>query len=76
MVLKALRACPPGKRPGGRARGRYKDYMAYLAWECLGMAQEELESIAGERDVWVSSWTCCLGNSTWDKCNIMDGWMK
>ena len=30
------------------------DYVAWLAWERLGILQEELEEVPGEREVWVS----------------------
>jgi len=30
------------------------DYLSHLTWERLIIPQEELESAAGERDVWVS----------------------
>jgi len=41
-----------GRRPRGRPRACRKDYISHLAWEHLGVPQEELESIFGERDVW------------------------
>jgi len=44
----------PGRRPQGRPRTRWRHYPSILAWECLRIPQEELESVAGERDVWVS----------------------
>ena len=38
---------PPGRLPGEVFRAR-------LAWKCLGIPQEELDEVAGEREVWVS----------------------
>ncbi|KAK0134423.1 hypothetical protein N1851_030009 [Merluccius polli] len=38
---------PPGSLPGEVFRAR-------LAWECLGIPQEELDEVAGEREVWAS----------------------
>ncbi|KAK3558815.1 hypothetical protein QTP86_028745, partial [Hemibagrus guttatus] len=39
----AFRACPTGKRPRGRPRTRWRDYVSRLAWELLGVPPEELE---------------------------------
>ena len=49
-----FRACPTGKRPRGRPRTRWRDYVSRLVWERLGVPPEELEEVAGERDVWTS----------------------
>ncbi|XP_061663464.1 mitogen-activated protein kinase 11 isoform X2 [Syngnathoides biaculeatus] len=46
--------CPTGKRPRGRPRTRWRDYVSRLAWECLGIPPEELEEVAGEREFLVS----------------------
>ncbi|KAK3507252.1 hypothetical protein QTP70_012159 [Hemibagrus guttatus] len=46
----AFRACPTGKRPRGRPRTRWRDYVSRLAWECLGVPPEELEEMSGERE--------------------------
>ena len=43
-----------GRRPRATPRTRWRDYISHLAWEHLGVPQEELESVAGERDVWDS----------------------
>ena len=45
---------PTGRRPRGRPRTRWRDYVSRLAWESLGVPPEELEEVAGDRDVWVS----------------------
>ncbi|KAK3564684.1 hypothetical protein QTP86_024812, partial [Hemibagrus guttatus] len=45
-----FRACPTGKRPRGRPRTRWRDYVSQLAWECLGVPPEELEEVSGERE--------------------------
>jgi len=47
-------ARPTGKRPRGRPRTRWRDYVSRLAWERLGVPQEELVEVAGEREVWAS----------------------
>ncbi|TWW60624.1 R2 Retrovirus-related Pol polyprotein from type I retrotransposable element [Takifugu flavidus] len=49
-----FRACPSGKRPPGRPRTRWRDYVSRLAWERLGIPPDELEEVAGEREVWAS----------------------
>uniref|UniRef100_A0A3B5Q4K1 Reverse transcriptase domain-containing protein n=1 Tax=Xiphophorus maculatus TaxID=8083 RepID=A0A3B5Q4K1_XIPMA len=49
-----LRARPTGRRPRGRPRTRWRDYVSLLAWERLGIPPEELEEVAGEREVWAS----------------------
>ncbi|KAK3574089.1 hypothetical protein QTP86_002857 [Hemibagrus guttatus] len=46
-----FRACPTGKRPRGRPRTRWRDYVFWLAWERLGVPPEELEEVAREREV-------------------------
>ncbi|KAK3508205.1 hypothetical protein QTP70_017467 [Hemibagrus guttatus] len=40
-----FRACPTGKRPRGRPRTRWRDYVCRLAWERLGVPSEELEEV-------------------------------
>ncbi|KAK0147969.1 putative uncharacterized transposon-derived protein F52C9.6 [Merluccius polli] len=49
-----FRAHPTGRRPRGRPRTRWRDYVSRLAWERLGIPQEELDEVAGEREVWAS----------------------
>ncbi|KAK3565347.1 hypothetical protein QTP86_007134 [Hemibagrus guttatus] len=49
-----FRACPTGRRPRGRPRTRWRDYVSQLAWERLGVPPEELEEVSGEREVWAS----------------------
>ena len=49
-----FRARPTGRRPRGRPRTRWRDYVSRLAWERLGVPPEELEEVAGDRDVLVS----------------------
>ena len=51
---------PPGRLPlevsweetRGRPRTGWRDYLSHLFWERLGILQQELESVAGEEDVW------------------------
>ncbi|TWW74429.1 hypothetical protein D4764_14G0004320 [Takifugu flavidus] len=49
-----FRACPSGRRPPGRPRTCWRDYVSRLAWERLGTPPDELEEVAGEREVWAS----------------------
>ena len=51
---KVFRACPAGRRPRGRPRTRWRDYISRLAWERLGVPPDKLEEVAGEREVWAS----------------------
>ncbi|KAK0132083.1 hypothetical protein N1851_024332 [Merluccius polli] len=49
-----FRARPTGRRPRGRPRTRWRDYVSRLARKRLGIPQEELDEVAGEREVWAS----------------------
>ena len=62
LLGEVFRACPTGRRPRGRPRTRWRDYISRLAWERLGVPPDKLEEVAGEREVWAS----LLGE--------MDGW--
>uniref|UniRef100_A0A8C2ZC47 Reverse transcriptase domain-containing protein n=1 Tax=Cyclopterus lumpus TaxID=8103 RepID=A0A8C2ZC47_CYCLU len=53
LPLEVFRARPTGRRPRGRPRTRWRDYISRLALERLGIPQNELESVAGEREAWV-----------------------
>ena len=48
-----FRACPTGRRPG-EDPGHAGETVSRLAWERLGIPQEELDEVAGERKVWAS----------------------
>ncbi|KAK3522355.1 hypothetical protein QTP86_007643 [Hemibagrus guttatus] len=56
-------ACPTGKRPRGRPRTRWRDYVSWLTLERLGIPPEELEEVSGEREVFVFGiiFTICQG---------------
>uniref|UniRef100_A0A8C6LTA7 Reverse transcriptase domain-containing protein n=1 Tax=Nothobranchius furzeri TaxID=105023 RepID=A0A8C6LTA7_NOTFU len=47
-------ARPTGRRPKGRPRTCWRDYVSHLARERLGIPLEELAQVAGEREVWAS----------------------
>ncbi|KAK3550423.1 hypothetical protein QTP86_025157 [Hemibagrus guttatus] len=63
-----FRACPTGKRPRGRPRTHWRDYVSRLAWERLGVPPEELEEVSEEREVWV----CCPRDPAPDKRKTMN----
>ena len=46
-----FRAHPTCRRPPGRPRTRWRDCVSRLAWERLGIAPEELDEVAGEREI-------------------------
>ncbi|KAF7640630.1 hypothetical protein LDENG_00028780 [Lucifuga dentata] len=52
LPREVFQACPIEKRPRGRPRTRWRDYISWLTWECLGVPQEELEGQARDREVW------------------------
>uniref|UniRef100_A0A3B3UK72 Ig-like domain-containing protein n=1 Tax=Poecilia latipinna TaxID=48699 RepID=A0A3B3UK72_9TELE len=47
-------ARPTRRRPTGRPRTHWRDYVSWLAWEHLKLPLEELEEVAGEREVLAS----------------------
>ncbi|XDV12047.1 hypothetical protein PO909_000801 [Leuciscus waleckii] len=51
---KVFRACPTGRRPWGRPRICWRDYVSRLAWERFGVPLEELEEMSRERPLWAS----------------------
>lgn len=52
LLREVFQACPAGRRPRGRPRTRWRDYISNLAWEHLGIPQSELVNVAREREVW------------------------
>ncbi|TWW73168.1 hypothetical protein D4764_15G0005620 [Takifugu flavidus] len=52
---KVFWTCPTGRRPRGRPRTKWRDYISHLASERLGVPPEELMEVAGERAVWAPS---------------------
>ncbi|KAI3369206.1 hypothetical protein L3Q82_007445 [Scortum barcoo] len=54
LPREVFQACPTGRRPRGRPRTRWRDYVSQLAWERLGVPLEELEEVSGVREVWAS----------------------
>ena len=64
---------PTGRKPQGRPRTCWRNSISLLAWECLGIPQEELQSVAGERDAQVSLLKLLLHVQTLEKRMTMDG---
>ncbi|TWW78236.1 R2DM Retrovirus-related Pol polyprotein from type II retrotransposable element [Takifugu flavidus] len=58
-----FRACPSGRRPPGRPRTRWRDYVSRLAWERLGIPPDEL----GRGKSGLLSLGCCPRDPTPDK---------
>ncbi|KAI3376205.1 hypothetical protein L3Q82_016713, partial [Scortum barcoo] len=48
LPREVFQACPTGRRPRGRPRTRWRDYVSRLAWERLGIPPEELEEVSGK----------------------------
>ncbi len=49
--MEVFQACPAGRRPWGRPRSRWRDYISALAWEHLRILQSELVDVSREREV-------------------------
>ena len=62
-----FKARPNGRRPPGRPRPRWRDYVPELVWERLGIPPEELDKGTRER---------VLPNPNPNKWQMMDEWMK
>ncbi|KAJ7991217.1 hypothetical protein DPEC_G00295030 [Dallia pectoralis] len=52
LPREVFQARPAGRRPRGRPRTRWRDYISTLAWERLGIPQSELANVTREREVW------------------------
>ncbi|KAK7944758.1 hypothetical protein WMY93_000486 [Mugilogobius chulae] len=70
-----FRACPTGRRPRGRPRTRWRDYVSRLSWERLGILPEELEEVCVDREVWASLLRLLPRDPTPDKAEE-NGWME
>jgi len=64
LPLEVFWARPTGRRPWGKPRIHWRDYISHLAWERLAIPQEELESLAG-----------CHRNPAPDKRMRIDGFI-
>ena len=54
LPREVLEARPTGRRPRGRPRTRWRDYIDSLALDRLGIPQEEVADVARERETWSS----------------------
>ena len=45
-------ALPSAKKPGGRPRTRWRNYVEDLAWSPLGIPPAKLPLVAGDRNAW------------------------
>ena len=50
LVKQILQATPTGKRPVGRPRTRWSDYITELAWFRLGLERSELAEVVEDRE--------------------------
>lgn len=67
-------ARPAGRRPQGRPRTRWRDYISSLAWEYLLHPQSELASVPSTHN-WGSLVDLLHYNSTPNTWLKMDGWI-
>lgn len=63
----ALKVTWVGRKPRGRVRTRWRDYTYHLAWDYIGIPQEEME----ERGTFENT---RLSDLTPDKLEKVDGW--
>ena len=49
-----FRARLTSRRPRGGPRPHWRDYVSQLAWKRLRIPTEELDEVAGEKEVWPS----------------------
>jgi len=52
LPKQALLAKVKGKRPVGRPRIRWADYIEDLGWNCLGLQPSKMLEVVADRDVW------------------------
>jgi len=52
LLKQALLAKVKGKRPVGRSRTRWADYIEDLGWNRLRLQSSEMLEVVADRDVW------------------------
>ena len=52
LPKQALLAKASGRRPVGRPRTRWTDYIEDLGWNCLGLRPSEMMEVMEDREVW------------------------
>ena len=63
------RTCPTTRRPHGRPKTCWRDYISQLLWESVATLPEELEEVARESKV------LAFPQPNWDKQRLLDRWM-
>ncbi len=72
---KVFRARPTGRRPRGRPRTRWRDYVSQLAWERLGVPpRKSWRKCLGRGKSGHLCLDCCPPDPALDKRKKMDGW--
>ncbi|KAK7896322.1 hypothetical protein WMY93_021647 [Mugilogobius chulae] len=74
LPREVFRACPTGRRPRGRPRTRWRDYVSRLAWERLGIPQKSWRKCVGIGKSGPPCSDCCLRDPTPDEAEE-NGWM-
>ncbi|KAI3377487.1 hypothetical protein L3Q82_008668, partial [Scortum barcoo] len=77
LPREVFQACPTGRRPRGRPRTRWRDYVSLgLAWERLGDPPGRAGgSVWGEGGLGISAQTAASATRSRTKRMKMDGWM-
>jgi len=75
LPSEVFRARPTGRRPRGRPRTRWRDDLSQLAWERLGILQNELGNVAGEGSLGQPAGSAAPATRPRTKRMGMDGWM-
>ncbi|KAI3368718.1 hypothetical protein L3Q82_025413 [Scortum barcoo] len=77
LPREVFQACPTGRRPRGRPRTRWRDYVSRLAWERLGDPPGRAGgSVWGEGSLGISAQTAASATRSRTKRMKMDGWME
>ncbi|KAI3354190.1 hypothetical protein L3Q82_018725, partial [Scortum barcoo] len=76
LPREVFQACPTGRRPRGRPRTRWRDYVSWLAWERLGIpCKKSWRKYLGSGKSGYLCLDCYLRDLVPDKRWKMDGWM-
>ncbi|KAI3364724.1 hypothetical protein L3Q82_010853, partial [Scortum barcoo] len=75
LPREVFQACPTGRRPRGRPRTRWRDYVSQLAWEHPGPPGRAGGSVWGEGSLGISAQTAASMTRPRIKRMKMDGWM-
>ncbi len=74
LPWKVFQARPTGRRPRGRPRTRWRDYVSRLAWERLGVPLKSWRKWLGRGKSGHLCLDCCPRDPAPDKRKKMDGW--